>query len=279
MRDETLEQPTPLRSGSTPFGRAIDRQERVMKRVLLLGGTGEALQVARHLGHAHVYSLAGLGRTPGDLACRVRVGGFGGVAGLAGFIEAESIGLVVDATHPYAAQMSRHACAAGALTQVPCWALRRAAWQPQAGDDWRNAADFAAIIHSIALYERPLWTVGREPLSHLDAIPVSQHWTVRSLDTHPGHERATIIAARGPFTLEGERALFDRCRTDVLISKNSGGDATEAKLVVARERGVPVVMLQRPVLPPVQREFTQVSALIDALETCLNPTPPFDKTP
>src|SRR5476649_1582554 len=85
-----------------------------MKRVLLLGGTGDALTIARRLGAEHVYSLAGLGRRPADLACRVRVGGFGGVEGLAGFIEAESIGLIVDATHPYAAQMSRHAAAVSA---------------------------------------------------------------------------------------------------------------------------------------------------------------------
>ena len=100
-----------------------------MKRVLLLGGTGDALTIARRLGPDHVYSLAGLGRMPDDLACSVRVGGFGGVEGLKTFLEAESIGLIVDATHPYAAQMSRHASTASALKSVPCWALRRAPWR------------------------------------------------------------------------------------------------------------------------------------------------------
>ena len=249
-----------------------------MKRVLLLGGTGDALTIARRLGPDHVYSLAGLGRMPGDLACCVRVGGFGGVEGLNTFIEAESIGLIVDATHPYAAQMSRHASAAGVLKSIECWALRRAPWQPQAGDDWRQAADFADILHAIAPYKHPLWTLGREPLAHLDEIPTSQHWTIRCLDPHPGNARATIIAARGPFSLDGERALFDAQQTDVVISKNSGGAATEAKLAVARQRGLPVVMLQRPRLPQVEREFSDTNSLLNALEAWLHPHPLFDKT-
>ena len=250
-----------------------------MMRVLLLGGTGDALRIARQLGPEHVYSLAGLGKVPEDLSCEVRVGGFGGVDGLKAFIEAQSIGLIVDATHPYAAQMSRHASAASALKSVPCWALRRAPWQPQSGDAWCEAADFSSILDAIAPYRHPLWTLGREPLAHLDEVPPSQHWTVRCLDSHPGNARATIIAARGPFSLDGERALFDAQQTDVLISKNSGGAATEAKLAVARERGLPVVMLQRPGLPPVEREFSDTSALLSALEAWLHPHSLFGKTP
>ncbi|MGX7002061.1 cobalt-precorrin-6A reductase [Caballeronia sp. KNU42] len=250
-----------------------------MMRVLLLGGTGDALTIARRLGPDHVYSLAGLGRMPGDLSCSVRVGGFGGVDGLKAFVEAQSIGLIVDATHPYAAQMSRHASAASALKSVPCWALRRAPWQPQSGDAWCEAADFSSILHAIAPYRHPLWTLGREPLAHLDEIPPSQHWTIRCLDSHSGNAQATIIAARGPFSLDGERALFDAQQTDVLISKNSGGAATEAKLAVARERGLPVIMLQRPGLPPVEREFSDTSALLSALEAWLHPYSLFDKTP
>ena len=250
-----------------------------MRRVLLLGGTGDALTIARRLGPDHVYSLAGLGRMPGDLSCSVRVGGFGGVDGIKAFIEAQSIGLIVDATHPYAAQMSRHGSAASALQGVPCWALRRAPWQPQSGDAWCEAADFSSILHAIAPFHHPLWTLGREPLAHLDEIPPSQHWTIRCLDSHHGNARATIIGARGPFSLDGERALFDAQHTDVLISKNSGGAATEAKLAVARERGLPVVMLQRPGLPPVEREFSDPSSLLSALEAWLHPHPLFDKTP
>lgn len=242
-----------------------------MTRVLLLGGTGDALAIARRLGPGHIYSLAGLGRIPDDLVCRVRVGGFGGVAGLETFLQSESIDLVVDATHPYAAQMSRNASVASGSTGVPCWAVRRAPWQPQAGDDWREVAGWSELMDAIAPYQRPLWTLGREPLAHIGEIPSLQHWTLRCLEAYPGNDHATIIAARGPFTLEGERALFDSGRIDVLISKNSGGHATEAKLEVARERGVPVVMLKRPTLPPVDREFADIDSLLSALHDRLHP--------
>ncbi|SAL68964.1 cobalt-precorrin-6x reductase [Caballeronia arvi] len=241
-----------------------------MKRVLLLGGTGDALAIARGLPAAHVYSLAGLGRVPSDLSCAVRVGGFGGIDGLVRYLHEEQIALVVDATHPYAAQMSRHAHAACADARVPLWAVRRPAWQPQTDDDWRDASDWRGIVERIESYRRPLFTLGREPLAHLAEIPASQHWTIRCLDAHPGNERASIVDARGPFDLTGERALFDSARVDVVISKNSGGRATEAKLAVARERGLPVVMLTRPALPDADRTFDDAAATLDALSHWLH---------
>ncbi len=236
-------------------------------RVLLLGGTGDALRIARALGPKHVYSLAGLGRVAADLPCAVRVGGFGGAQGLARYLADEGIALVLDATHPYAAQISANATLACEQTQVPYWALRRAPWQPQPGDDWRTVRDWAGVIEAIAPYARVLFTLGREPLAHLGEVPGHQHWTVRCLDAHPGHARARVIDARGPFTHEGERALFEAGRYDVIVSKNSGGAATEAKLAVAREMGLPVVMMQRPSLPPAQREFASVQDVLDALAT------------
>ncbi|AXE96438.1 cobalt-precorrin-6A reductase [Paraburkholderia terricola] len=236
-----------------------------MTRVLLLGGTGDALRIARQLGREHVYSLAGLGKVPDDLACTVRVGGFGGSEGMARYIEAQRIALVIDATHPYAAQISANAVTASRAARVPCWALRREGWQPQAGDDWRRVGDWAELTAALAAFERPLFTLGREPLAHLDDIPAHQFWTVRCLDPHEGNARARILAARGPFTLEGERALFAAEAFDVVVSKNSGGGATEAKLEAARERGVPVVMLRRPPLPAVDREFERVADLLEAL--------------
>jgi hypothetical protein len=114
-------------------------------------------------------------------------------------------------------------------------------------------------------FERPFFTVGREPLAHLDAIPADQHWTIRCLDAEPGNIRATIIGARGPFSLDEERALFADGRFDVLVSKNSGGDATEAKLTVARELGLPVLLQRRPELPAATREFDARDALLAAL--------------
>jgi precorrin-6A/cobalt-precorrin-6A reductase len=236
-----------------------------MTRVLLLGGTGDALAIARRLPAPHVYSLAGLARVPSDLACEVRVGGFGGVAGLADYLRTARIGLVLDATHPYAAQMSRHAREACSLAAVPLWAVRRPPWQAQPGDDWREARDWRGIVEQIAGFERPLWTMGREPLAHLHEIPATQFWTIRCLDPHDGTARARIIDARGPFDIDGERALFDAARIDIVVSKNSGGRATEAKLAVARERGLAVVMLARPPLPLAEREFDDAARAIDAL--------------
>jgi precorrin-6A/cobalt-precorrin-6A reductase len=236
-----------------------------MTRVLLLGGTGDALKIARQLGAAHVYSLAGLGKVPDDLSCAVRVGGFGGSEGMARYIASERIGLVIDATHPYAARISANAADACRVSGVPCWALRRPAWQPQSGDDWRMVGDWHELTAALAPFRRPLFTLGREPLAHLDEIPPRQFWTVRCLESQPDPARARILAARGPFTLEGERALFALQAFDVVVSKNSGGNATEAKLEVARERGLPVIMLRRPDLPAVEREFDSVAALLDAL--------------
>jgi len=240
-----------------------------MKRVLLLGGVTEALAIARQLGPEHIYSLAGIGRVPTDLDCQVRVGGYGGAQGLAQFIQEQGIDLLLDATHPYAAQISQNAVSAAQLSGIPCWALRRPAWQAQAGDDWREVSDWAELIDALQPFKRPLFTLGREPLQHLDEIPAEQFWTLRALDACPGNERCEVIGARGPFLIDAERELFERRQIDVLISKNSGSSATEPKLEVARERGVPVLILKRPPLPDASRTFTRVADLLAALN---NPT-------
>ncbi len=234
-------------------------------RILLLGGVTEALAIARRLGPQHVYSLAGIGRVPQDLQCQVRVGGFGGAEGLASYLREAGITLLIDATHPYAAQISRNAASAARIAGIPCWALRRPAWQAQAGDDWREVEDWAALIEALKPFRRPLFTLGREPLQHLDEIPPEQLWTLRALEACPGNERCEVIGARGPFHIEDERALFRRRRIDVLISKNSGSVATEPKLEVARELNVPVLILKRPVLPEVDRQFGSLTDLATAL--------------
>jgi precorrin-6A/cobalt-precorrin-6A reductase len=242
-------------------------------RILLLGGTGDALHIARQLSSAHIYSLAGLGRTPRDLACAVRIGGFGGAQGLAAFIASESIGLLIDATHPYAARISANAMAAALQCSIPCWALRRSGWQPTAGDDWREFTDWTDLQSKLRDFRRPFFTVGREPLAHLDAIPAGQHWTIRCLDAEPGNDRATVIGARGPFALADEQALFNAEGFDVLVSKNSGGDATAAKLAVARELRLLVLLQRRPELPAATREFTSRMALLEALADIEAPAP------
>ncbi|MFJ4065256.1 cobalt-precorrin-6A reductase [Pseudomonas sp. NPDC089996] len=235
------------------------------RRILLLGGVTEALAIARQLGPEHVYSLAGIGRVPQDLACQVRVGGYGGADGLAAYLREAGINLLIDATHPYAAQISRNAANAARAVGIPCWALRRPAWQAQAGDDWREVEDWAGLIEALKPFKRPLFTLGREPLQHLEEIPPEQFWTLRALEACAGNQRCEVIGARGPFLIEDERVLFERRHIDVLVSKNSGSVATEPKLDVARERGVPVLILKRPVLQAVDRDFTSVAQMITAI--------------
>ncbi|MCI0914270.1 cobalt-precorrin-6A reductase [Pseudomonas putida] len=236
------------------------------RRILLLGGVTEALAIARQLGPQHVYSLAGIGRVPEGLACQVRVGGYGGAEGLAAYLREAGITLLIDATHPYAAQISRNAAAAARAVGIPCWALRRPAWQAQPGDDWREVEDWAGLIHALKPFRRPLFTLGREPLQHLDEIPPEQFWTLRALQACPGNDRCEVIGARGPFHLDDERTLFARRAIDVLVSKNSGSVATEPKLEVARELGIPVLILKRPALPPVDLELTSVAQLLSTLD-------------
>ncbi|MFJ7812647.1 cobalt-precorrin-6A reductase [Pseudomonas asiatica] len=235
-------------------------------RILLLGGVTEALAIARRLGPQHVYSLAGIGRVPQDLQCQVRVGGFGGAEGLASYLHEAGVTLLIDATHPYAAQISRNAANAARMAGIPCWALRRPAWQAQTGDDWREVEDWAGLIEVLKPFRRPLFTLGREPLQHLDEIPPEQFWTLRALETCPGNDRCEVIGARGPFHIADERALFQRRKIDVLISKNSGSVATEPKLEVARELGIPVLILKRPALPDVDRAFDSPADLAAALD-------------
>lgn len=237
------------------------------ERILLLGGVGDALHIARQLQPQHIYSLAGLGRVPADLSCAVRTGGFGGAEGLTRFLLDEHISLLLDLTHPYAAQISVNAARAAQQADIPCWALRRPGWQAGSDDDWHEVLDWAALMAALQPYRHPFFTLGRQALAHLNDIPAGQFWTIRVLDPHPGNAQARVISDRGPFDLEAERVLFIENRFDVLVTKNSGGSATEPKLQAARERGLPVLILARPALPAVDREFTDRQRLLDALKT------------
>ena len=237
-------------------------------RILLLGGTGDALAIARDLEAESVYSLAGLGRTPEDLRCEVRVGGFGGADGMARYMAEAGIALVLDATHPYAATISANARCASDAAGVPYWALTRPGWMAENGDAWQMVSGWDEVMRVTAFYRRVFYTVGREPLRYLQAIPAHQHWFIRclGLGEMPAPEpNATLLAARGPFALDDERILFDALRCDVLVTKNSGGAATGAKLQVARERGVKVVMIGRPTLPIADRTFDNPTDVMRAL--------------
>ena len=222
-------------------------------RVLLLGGTTEASALAGMLaGDAHfsaTLSLAGVTRTPALPAIACRIGGFGGVDGLADWLRAERIEVLVDATHPYAVQMSRHAAVAAARAGIPRLRIDRPAWTAQPGDRWTAIADADAAAASLGLVpQRVLLTVGSKALLPFRQAPM-HHYLVRCIDAPDPSllpPRAELLLARGPFTLDAEVALLAERRVERLVSKNSGGAATAPKLEAARRLGVPVLMIDRP---------------------------------
>lgn len=236
-----------------------------MSRIVLLGGIGEALQLARRLAFQHqvIYSLAGRVQNQApDLPCPVRIGAFTGVAELIAYLEEERVQMLIDATHPYAAEISHQAKVATQRFAIPLWAYRRPPWHPQAGDDWRTVQDWAELQIVLRGFHKPFFTLGAGPLSRVDAIPPDQHWLVRCLLRSPAKApRLTLLNERGPFTLEGEVNLLRQHGVDVLLAKNSGGTAVAPKLEAARVLGIPVVMLARPPLPAVDRVFDAVEAL------------------
>ncbi|MDZ7786761.1 MAG: cobalt-precorrin-6A reductase [Halofilum sp. (in: g-proteobacteria)] len=231
-------------------------------RLLLLGGTTEATELARRLGtRADIHttlSLAGRTRHPGQAAVPTRSGGFGGVEGLVAHLRSEGIDRVVDATHPFAAQMSANAAHACRAAGVPLARLSRAPWQPGPGDRWIHVADPDAAARAVAdLGPRIFLSVGGRSLGPFASVP-GKHWLVRSIDPpepEPGFSDWTLVRARGPFRFEDELELLRTHRIDALVTKNSGGDATRAKLDAARALARPVVIIDRPELPPVDAVF------------------------
>jgi precorrin-6A/cobalt-precorrin-6A reductase len=218
--------------------------------VLILGGTAEGRALAGELagGHAVISSLAGRTSKPLLPAGEVRVGGFGGADGLAAFIVERRVDVVVDATHPFAARISGNASVAAGRAGVPLLHLRRPGWVEQPGDVWhrvRNLGEAAALLAQLG--QRVFLTTGRQEIS---AFARNEQWFLaRSVEPPepPMPARVEVVLDRGPFTLDGERRLLAEHRIDVLVSKDSGGVAP--KLAAAREKGIPVVLVERPELP------------------------------
>ncbi|MFJ1702622.1 cobalt-precorrin-6A reductase [Kitasatospora sp. NPDC088346] len=233
------------------------------RHVLILGGTTEARQLAAELvggasgpgptgaGLRVTSSLAGRVAEPRLPAGEVRIGGFGGPAGLAAWLREHRVDALVDATHPFAAGISRNAVEAAASAGVPLLALRRPGWEPGEGDDWHPVGSLAEAADVLpALGRRVFLTTGRQGLgcfAHLDGL----HFLARSVDAPapPLPADLAVLLDRGPFTLEGERAVLRRHRIDVLVTKDSGGAATAPKLTAARELRLPVVVVRRPDAP------------------------------
>ena len=235
--------------------------------VLILGGTAEARALAAALvgeGVPVVSSLAGRVRDPALPAGELRVGGFGGVDGLAAWIGERGVTAVVDVTHPFASTMTAHAVAACAITGVPLVVLRRPGWAPQPGWIWADSlGDAAARLP--ALGERVFLTTGRTSLATFAGVDLE--FLVRCVDppSPPLPRRARVLLSRGPFTVEGERALLREHRIDVLVTKDSGGPLTSAKLAAARAEGVRTLVVRRTPLPPGVEAVATVDAVLERL--------------
>ena len=241
---------------------------RPSKKLLILGGTGEARNLADVLADRPdlkvTTSLAGRTIEPRRPRGNIRVGGFGGAAGLAAYIAAAGIDLVVDATHPYAAAISAHAieaCRAGAR---PLLRFERPAWQPQKGDRWIIVDSLAAAAKIVPeIGHRAFLTIGVKELAAF--AETKKVWFLVRLVERPSEPiplpSFELVLARGPFELAVERELMRRRGIDVVIAKNSGGEATYAKIAAARELGRPVLLLHRPLLPPTETADSIATAL------------------
>lgn len=238
-------------------------------RILILGGTTEGYALADALaddaGLHVINSLAGRTADPRLPTGETRIGGFGGVAGLADFLRERLVTAVIDATHPFAATMGWHAAEACRTTGIPLLRLERPGWTAGPGDRWERVDDWEAAGTTLRRLgaRRVLLALGRQelaPFAGLDGI-----WFLIRLVTPPNpmppFGAAEVLLSRGPFDLATERALLEEHGIDAIVCKNSGGEATVAKLVAARERGIPVVMRRRPARP----EISTASSVAEAL--------------
>jgi precorrin-6A/cobalt-precorrin-6A reductase len=226
-------------------------------RVLILGGSTEASELARRLAGLGSYdvivSFAGRTRERVSVPAVVRVGGFGGVDGLVRFLGEQRIAAMVDATHPFAGQMPWHAERAAATCAIPRLRLCRAAWDATGGDCWHAVPDLdraAARLEELGA-QRVFLTTGRQQLAPFARL--STMWfLVRAIEAPDPVPlaNAEILLARGPFVEADELDLLRRHRIDTVVAKNSGGDAAAPKLAAARTLGIPVVMVTRPPQPP-----------------------------
>lgn len=234
--------------------------------ILLLGGTADARKIASVLHQQGVriqYSVAGLVRQP-VVPCEIVSGGFSRYGGLANYIRSHQIRGVVDATHPYARMISATAADAATQNQIPCIRFLRPGWNRQVGDQWTLCRDWEGVMQKLYRYQRPFFTAGQLPYSVIGCLRSHQVGLVRTAVTHKMALPVNChwIQAIGPFSVEGELNLMSEQGIDVLITKNSGGEATIAKILAARQLSLPVLMIDRPQLKPADFEFYEPDSCI-----------------
>lgn len=221
--------------------------------ILILGGTSEAARLAARLvsqGHRVMSSLAGRTREPASLAGEVRIGGFGGARGLIGYIARENVALLIDATHPFATQISDNALLAAASTQIPFVRLERPAWNARPGDDWINVPSLEEAVAAIPARARVLLALGRQhigPFSRRGDV----HFVVRMID--PPEKPLDLVdfelELSKPGKADDEADFLTKKRLTHIVCRNSGGSASYTKIKAARDLGLPVIMIDRPHRP------------------------------
>jgi precorrin-6A/cobalt-precorrin-6A reductase len=240
-----------------------------MPHILILGGTTESRRLAGKLAERDdcdiTLSLAGRTETPMAQPVPVRSGGFGGVEGLAAYLREHRIDLMIDATHPFAARISANAAEASHLAGTPLIALRRPAWERQEGDRWTSVATMPEAVTALGdIPRRVFLAIGRQEAFYFEAAP--QHsYLVRSVDpVTPALDLPDVsyILSAGPFAEADEHRLLVENRIDVVVTKNSGGDATYGKIAAARGLGLPVIMIERKATPDVHTVGTVSEALL-----------------
>ncbi|WP_210569091.1 cobalt-precorrin-6A reductase [Streptomyces sp. GESEQ-4] len=239
--------------------------------ILVLGGTTEARHLAADLaarpGVRVTTSLAGRVSKPGAVEGDVRIGGFGGAAGLADWLRAHHVDALVDATHPFAESITANAAEAATATGLPLLVLRRPGWQQGPEDRWHQVTSSAAAADLLPrLGHRVFLTTGRLGLAAFAHL-ADLHFVVRSVDPPepPMPPDTEVLLSRGPFTVPDEKALLHAHRIDVLVTKDSGGQATAAKLTAARELALPVVVVRRPPLPRGVDAVRDVAGVLERL--------------
>jgi precorrin-6A/cobalt-precorrin-6A reductase len=242
-------------------------------KILILGGIAESKQLANQLiehRHTVIYSIVGLVRTP-ELSCELHVGGFSssdtnGSEGLAAYCQSHTVELLIDATHPYAVDISANAVIAAKIAGIPCWRYSRPGWDESKYPNWHHYDQWADLAPQIESYQKPFFTIGASILQYSNQRPQHQQWVMRSANQQAEVEGITQIHAIGPFYYQDELTLMQQHKVDALISKDSGCSRVAQKLDAALTLNIPVYVQRRPELTQADQSFKLIDDLVNAIK-------------
>jgi precorrin-6A/cobalt-precorrin-6A reductase len=242
-------------------------------KILILGGIAESKHLATqliHQQHTVIYSIVGLVRTP-ELACEIHIGGFSsnginGSLGLANYCQSHNIELLIDATHPYAVDISANAVTAAKIVDISCWRYSRPGWDESKYPNWHYYDEWDDLAPQIERYQKPFFTIGASVLHYSDRRPQNQQWVMRCVKQQAEIDGITQIHAIGPFYYADELTLMQKHRVDALISKDSGCSRVAEKLDAALTLNIPVYVQRRPKLAQAEQSFSQIDDLVQSIK-------------